>query len=139
MPRDGARLELLAGPYVDPDVAGAGGAIEPRWEGGRPAWFPRVRLGLRLHVPWDAERTAEVRNLIGCNMSYRRDVLQALNGFRLGYRCDETELVSGSGNGGRTKGWSTFRTRLSRITSRPRGRPSGGFSRAATSRAARRR
>src|SRR5437867_3729768 len=33
-------LEVLAQPYEDPEVAGVGGATDPVWEVGRPAWFP---------------------------------------------------------------------------------------------------
>lgn len=86
-------LELLSAPYDDPDVAGVGGSIVPRWEAERPPWFPEEFdwvVGCTYRgMP---EQTHEVRNLIGCNMSYRRDVLVALGGFRLGYGCDETEL-----------------------------------------------
>jgi cellulose synthase/poly-beta-1,6-N-acetylglucosamine synthase-like glycosyltransferase len=86
-------LELLAAPYEDSAVAGVGGSIEPRWETGRPPWFPEEFdwvVGCTYRgMP---EETQEVRNLIGCNMSYRRDMLEALGGFRLGYGCDETEL-----------------------------------------------
>jgi glucosyl-dolichyl phosphate glucuronosyltransferase len=86
-------LEHLAEPYADVDVAGVGGAIEPRWEVGRPAWFPMEFdwvVGCTYRGMPDTQ--AEVRNLIGCNMSYRREVLEALGRFRLGYGCDETEL-----------------------------------------------
>ena len=86
-------LEILAVPYEDSAVAGVGGSIAPRWEAGRPAWFPEefdwVVGCTHRGMPSD---TREVRNLIGCNMSYRRDILEALGGFRLGYGCDETEL-----------------------------------------------
>jgi GT2 family glycosyltransferase len=86
-------LEHLSTPYLNPDVAGVGGSIEPRWESGRPRWFPEEFdwvVGCTYRgMP---EQTDEVRNLIGCNMSYRRDLLVSLGGFRLGYGCDETEL-----------------------------------------------
>lgn len=86
-------LELLAAPYTDVDVAGVGGAILPRWQNGRPSWFPEEFdwvVGCTYRgMP---ERVDEVRNLIGCNMSYRRELLELLGGFRLGYGCDETEL-----------------------------------------------
>jgi glucosyl-dolichyl phosphate glucuronosyltransferase len=86
-------LELLAAPYEDPAVAGVGGSIEPRWEVSRPTWFPEEFdwvVGCTYRgMP---NETREVRNLIGCNMTYRRDILEALGGFRLGYGCDETEL-----------------------------------------------
>lgn len=86
-------LELLAAPYSDPRVAGVGGSIEPQWESGRPRWFPEefdwVVGSTYRGMP---ETAHEVRNLIGCNMSYRRNALEALGRFRLGYGCDETEL-----------------------------------------------
>lgn len=86
-------LELLAQHYEDPDVAGVGGSAEPVWETGRPPWFPAEFdwvLGCSyLGMP---ETTKQVRNMFGCNMSFRRKLIQELGGFRLGYGCDETEL-----------------------------------------------
>jgi glucosyl-dolichyl phosphate glucuronosyltransferase len=86
-------LELLAGPYDDPDVAGVGGPSLPVWESGRPSWFPE-------EFDWVVSCTyrgmplarQEVRNLWGNNMSFRRELVVALGGFRIGYSCDETEL-----------------------------------------------
>jgi GT2 family glycosyltransferase len=86
-------LRRFSAAYEDKNVLGVGGAIEPVWLGGRPGWFPR-------EFDWVVGCTYEgmpdsitpVRNLIGCNMSYRRDVLDTLGGFRLGYGCDETEF-----------------------------------------------
>ena len=86
-------LDRLAEPYRDPDVAGVGGSAEPVWAHARPAWFPRefdwVVGCSYLGMP---ETSQAVRNLFGCNMSYRRELLSELGGFRLGYGCDETEL-----------------------------------------------
>lgn len=86
-------LAQLAAVFSDPLVAGAGGAIEPIWEGERPRWFPD-EFGWVVGCTYRGlpESDARVRNLIGCNMSYRRELLVALGGFRLGYGCDETEL-----------------------------------------------
>jgi glucosyl-dolichyl phosphate glucuronosyltransferase len=86
-------LELFAAAYDDSDAAGVGGSIEPVWEGGRPAWLPHefdwvVGCSYR-GMP---ERKQRVRNLFGCNMSYRRHLLERLGRFRLGYGCDETEF-----------------------------------------------
>jgi glucosyl-dolichyl phosphate glucuronosyltransferase len=88
-----AWLSSLVEPYEDPTVAAVGGSIEPMWECGRPGWFPHefdwvVGCSYR-GMPAVAQ---DVRNLFGCNMSYRRDLLNALGNFRLGYGCDETEL-----------------------------------------------
>lgn len=94
-------LARLAEAYADPAVIGVGGAIEPVWEAGRPPWFPEefdwvvgcTYRGMPL-------RTTPVRNLIGCNMSFRREVFTTVGGFRSGIGrigsnpvgCEETEL-----------------------------------------------
>jgi glycosyltransferase involved in cell wall biosynthesis len=94
-------LEALVTAYDDPLVAGAGGAIRPLWETGRPGWWP-------LEFDWVVGCTylgmprqrAVVRNVIGCNMSFRRELLEDLGGFahgigRIGTRplgAEETEL-----------------------------------------------
>ena len=94
-------LEALASGYEDPTVMACGGTIDPLWEGGRPAWFP-------LEFDWVVGCTylgmprsrAAVRNLIGCNMSFRMAVFDEIGGFahgvgRLGTRPlggEETEI-----------------------------------------------
>lgn len=96
-----AWLAELAAVYADPNVLGAGGAIVPQWQNGRPAWFPE-------EFDWVVGCTyrgmpqvqAPVRNLIGCNMSLRRAVFAEVGGFRPGIGrvgtlpvgCEETEL-----------------------------------------------
>jgi GT2 family glycosyltransferase len=94
-------LERLTAAYDAPDVLGVGGAVDPRWEAGRPAGFPAEFdwvVGCTYRgLP---DRAAPVRNLIGANMSLRRDVLQRVGGFRPGVGrvgrlpsgCEETEL-----------------------------------------------
>ena len=86
-------LALLAEHYSEQGVAGVGGSIVPMWPGDRPRWFPPEfdwLVGCTYRgMP---ETTAPVRNLIGCNMSFRRGLVEELGGFRLGYGCDETEL-----------------------------------------------
>lgn len=86
-------VERLGDGYADPAVVGVGGAIDPIWEGGRPAWFPEEFLWVvGCTYRGMPERPAAVRNLIGCNMSFRREVFARLGAFRLGYGCDETEF-----------------------------------------------
>lgn len=94
-------LERLAEPYADRSVIGVGGAIIPAWESARPGWFPEEFdwvVGCTYRgMP---ARTADVRNMIGCNMSFRREVFEEVGGFshgigRLGTRPlggEETEL-----------------------------------------------
>lgn len=94
-------LENMGAGYSDPQVMGVGGAILPLWPAERPGWFPEefdwvvgcTYLGLPTHAQ-------PVRNLIGCNMSFRRQVFEAVGGFRNGLGrigtlpvgCEETEL-----------------------------------------------
>lgn len=94
-------LEQLFAAYHDPTVLGAGGAIEPLWLEPKPAWFPDefnwvvgcTYRGMPL-------TTAPIRNQIGANMSFRREVFEVIGGFRNGVgqigasmlRCDDTEF-----------------------------------------------
>jgi GT2 family glycosyltransferase len=86
-------LEALARAYDTPNVLGAGGSIEPLWAAGKPEWFPD-EFGWVIGCTYRGmpESNGSVRNLIGCNMSYRRDLVIQLGGFRLGYGCDETDF-----------------------------------------------
>jgi glycosyltransferase involved in cell wall biosynthesis len=87
--------------YNDEQVIGVGGYVRSAWSGQRPSWFPEefdwvVGCSYR-GLPSAASR---VRNFIGCNMSFRRDVLEVAGGFDsdLGrvdahpVGCEETEL-----------------------------------------------
>ncbi|HEY0317904.1 MAG TPA: glycosyltransferase [Solirubrobacterales bacterium] len=94
-------LERLAGAYSDPRVLGAGGTVRPRWLEGKPGWFPPEFdwvVGC-THSGMPSER-APVRNLVGANMSFRRQPLVEVGGFshelgRVGtlpVGCEETDL-----------------------------------------------
>ncbi|MCU1548353.1 MAG: glycosyltransferase [Arthrobacter sp.] len=94
-------LERLAALYDDPDVLAVGGRVEPVWEVRRPGYFAE-------ELDWIVGCTyrglpkvaAEVRNVIGANMSFRAEVLNRVGGFNtsLGRKdtvplgCEETEL-----------------------------------------------
>jgi GT2 family glycosyltransferase len=94
-------LGRLASEYADPAVLGVGGQVSPLWESRRPAWFPPefdwVVGCTHAGMP---PGTAVVRNLIGANMSFRKEVLAAVGGFRADLGrvgshpagCEETEL-----------------------------------------------
>jgi glucosyl-dolichyl phosphate glucuronosyltransferase len=95
-------LERLAGGYEADDVAGVGGAVLPAWETGRPRWFPaEFDWVVGCSYTGLPRARAPVRNLIGANMSFRREVFELVGGFseglgRLGARplgCEETELA----------------------------------------------
>ncbi len=94
-------LEKLAACYEDPQVLGAGGAIEPVWTSGQPDWFPEeFNWIVGCTYRGMPESRATIRNLIGCNMSLRRQVFAEVGTFRngigrIGTRplgCEETEL-----------------------------------------------
>lgn len=76
--------ELLLA-YANPFVLGVGGSSLPAWDFGRPDWFPEEFdwvVGCTYRgMP---TKDAQVRNMIGSNMSFRRDVLLANDGFRIG-------------------------------------------------------
>jgi len=94
-------LAALLDPYEDATVQAVGGVAHPRW----PTW---PNGGRRPHllpgaVPEDGDATgeldwivgctytgqpterAEVRNLMGCNMSFRREVFERIGGFDARY------------------------------------------------------
>jgi len=76
-------LERLGAAYADPRVLGVGGAVRPDWERGRPAWFPPEFDWVVGCTHSGMPRAVEpVRNLVGANMSFRREALLAAGGFR---------------------------------------------------------
>jgi glycosyltransferase involved in cell wall biosynthesis len=94
-------LQRLMSGYENPDVMGVGGAIEPVWVSGRPRWFPsEFDWVVGCTYKGMPTTSAPVRNLIGCNMSFRREAFEAVGGFRSGIGrvgtrpvgCEETEL-----------------------------------------------
>ena len=94
-------IERLGAAYADPDVLGAGGTVRPDWEEGRPRWFPPEFDWVVGCTHSGMPRTPEpVRNLVGANMSFRRDVLAETGGFRhelgrigkIPAGCEETDL-----------------------------------------------
>ncbi|WP_328766887.1 glycosyltransferase family 2 protein [Streptomyces sp. NBC_00286] len=87
--------------YGDPDVVGVGGLVVPWWQNSRPAWFPpEFDWVVGCSYRGLPEEPSPVRNFIGANMSFRRDTLLAVGGFRtdlgrVGTRplgCEETEM-----------------------------------------------
>ncbi|MEO5574739.1 MAG: glycosyltransferase family 2 protein, partial [Gaiellaceae bacterium] len=78
-----------------------GGGVEPHWLAGRPRAFPdEFQWVVGCTYRGMPETTSRVRNVIGANMSLRRDVFEEIGGFRSGIGrvgtrpvgCEETEL-----------------------------------------------
>jgi glycosyltransferase involved in cell wall biosynthesis len=84
-------LRHLLNCYLDPDVLGVSGRIVPRWFALRPSWFPE-EFGWVVGCTYRGlpTRTGTVRNMIGANMSARRQVLVEHGGFRSGFGCNHT-------------------------------------------------
>ncbi|WDZ80777.1 glycosyltransferase (plasmid) [Ensifer adhaerens] len=94
-------LERLALHYAVPQVIGVGGKVLPLWPGKRPRWFPEeFQWVVGCSYKGLPNALSPVRNPIGCNMSFRRTVFDAVGGFREGLGrsgqdaagCEETEF-----------------------------------------------
>jgi glycosyltransferase involved in cell wall biosynthesis len=76
-------IAALVQPLIDPSVMGVGGRLEPLWNISRPRWFP-------LEFDWVVgcsylgmpEQATPVRNVWSNSMAIRRDVFDAIRGFR---------------------------------------------------------
>ena len=87
--------------YDDSNVLCVGGLIKPIWETGRPPWFPE-ELDWVVGCSYKGlpETRSIIRNPIGCNMSFVRDVFEKVGYFREGIgrlrdkplACEEAEL-----------------------------------------------
>jgi GT2 family glycosyltransferase len=94
-------LEHLLAPYADASVVAVGGWAQAAWDTAQPAWFPDEFAWVVgcSHRGLPTTRTP-VRNLIGCNMSFRRQAVLDAGGFDAGLGrtadrplgCEETEL-----------------------------------------------
>ncbi len=95
-------LKCMIDAYTDASVAGVGGRTLPSWDSDRPAWFPEefdwVIGCTYIGMP---TRRAPVRNLLGGNASFRREVFDKVGGFTSGIGrgqgkrplgCEETEF-----------------------------------------------
>jgi glycosyltransferase involved in cell wall biosynthesis len=94
-------LAHLSQAYEDSATLGAGGAVRPAWEEDKPDWFPAefdwVVGCTHSGMPGQPET---VRNLVGANMSFRRETLTEIGGFRhelgrvgtIPAGCEETDL-----------------------------------------------
>jgi glucosyl-dolichyl phosphate glucuronosyltransferase len=94
-------LRHLCSGYTDDHVAGVGGTTLPRWASGRPRWFPE-EFDWVLGCTFIGREPGPVRNLLGGNASFRREVFSVAGGFpshigrtsseRRPLGCEETEF-----------------------------------------------
>jgi glycosyltransferase involved in cell wall biosynthesis len=91
-------LEQLGGCFGASETVGAGGALIPDWEDGRPSWvaseFYWVFGCSYTGLP---ETLAPVRNPIGANMAARAEVLREVGGFREGDEADSPRELRSRG------------------------------------------
>ena len=94
-------LEILSEAYTDPQVLGGGGLVIPLWVGKVPTWLPEEFYWVVGCTYRGLPQTvAAIRNPIGANMAFRREVFNTVGGFRTGIGrvgirpigCEETEL-----------------------------------------------
>jgi len=76
-------VEILVSNYINPDVLAVGGKLVPLWEKNRPWWFPEeLDWVVGCTYKGHSQEKREVRNLIGCNMSFRREVFDRIGYFK---------------------------------------------------------
>lgn len=94
-------LEHLRDAYTDDRIVGVGGTTLPLWESDRPRWFPE-EFDWVLGCTFTGREPGPVRNLLGGNASFRREVFSVAGGFptdigrtsaqRRPLGCEETEF-----------------------------------------------
>jgi glucosyl-dolichyl phosphate glucuronosyltransferase len=95
-------LKFINDSFENPAITGVGGLTLPNWETARPWWMPEEFFWVvgcnYLGMPPSG---APVRNLLGGNMSFRREVFELVDGFQSGIGrtaggrplgCEETEF-----------------------------------------------
>ena len=77
-------LKELVRMYEEHDAIAAGGKILPKWVTKKPKYLPEEFYWLigATHKGFPAEEMTEVRNTFGSNLSFKAEVLKALDGFR---------------------------------------------------------
>src|SRR5690606_25138190 len=69
-------LDAMARQFTSPFTMGGGGPITPSWPDQRPVWMPReFDWVVGCSYTGQATQPGTVRNLIGCNMAFRRQAL----------------------------------------------------------------
>jgi glycosyltransferase involved in cell wall biosynthesis len=93
-------LEAMADGYIAAAVSGVGGLTLPLWDDTAPRWFPD-EFAWVIGCSYQGMLTGPIRNLMGGNASFRREVFEVAGGFRSGIGrtqggrplgCEETEF-----------------------------------------------
>lgn len=93
-------LSAMAAGYTAPNIAGVGGLTLPWWSGAVPRWFPE-EFAWVVGCTYRGMVRGPIRNLMGGNASFRREVFDVAGGFRSGIGrtaagrplgCEETEF-----------------------------------------------
>ncbi|MHA2239105.1 MAG: glycosyltransferase family 2 protein [Candidatus Hodarchaeales archaeon] len=75
-------LEMLVRNLEDSSVIGVGGRVEPVWDSDFPKWFPEELYWIvGCSYKGLPKRKAVIRNPIGCNMSFKRSVIEEAGYF----------------------------------------------------------
>lgn len=98
-------LENLITPFEQSEVIGVGGRLEPAWTTQRPRWFaPEFDWVVGASYRGMPEQVTPIRNVWSGNMAIRREVFDAIGGFRLSFgktgnrsRPEDTDLCLRAG------------------------------------------
>ena len=99
-------LKHLITPFERSAVIGVGGRLEPAWSTRRPRWFaPEFDWVVGGSYRGMPERVTPIRNVWSGNMAIRREVFDAIGGFRVGFgktgarsRPEDTDLCLRASN-----------------------------------------
>jgi len=92
---DASWLEELLSPPWEDNVLGVGGFLAPLWDGERPDWLPEEFYWVIGCSYLGMREGPGVRNLIGANMSFRREVLLMSGGFNSRLGRTSTQALAG--------------------------------------------
>jgi GT2 family glycosyltransferase len=73
-------LKYMASGYTGPEIVGVGGRTLPLWETSRPYWFPE-EFDWVVGCTFVGREPGPVRNLLGGNASFRREIFEVAGGF----------------------------------------------------------
>ena len=88
-------LKFIDDSYADPAITGVGGLTLPNWQTARPSWLPEEFYWVvgcnYLGMPPSG---APVRNLLGGNMSFRREVFDARRRLPVRHRAEREQAAA---------------------------------------------